>query len=179
MNEDVAQALLAGKIGVIATDTLYGLVGSALNQETVERIYTVRRRDPRKPCIILISSTDELKRFGVETTPEMRQALNDVWPGPVSVILPCMSAEFEYLHRGAESLAFRFPNDKELLTLLRMTGPLIAPSANPEGLPPATTIATAQAYFGDHVDFYNDGGVRNGAPSRLARIKGSELSFIR
>jgi L-threonylcarbamoyladenylate synthase len=179
MNETLGKDILAGKIGVIPTDTLYGLVGSALNKETVERIYEVRHRDQRKPCIVLISSTDDLKRFGIETTPVMRQILNDVWPGPVSVILPCTDNAFEYLHRGTDSLAFRFPNNKELLTLLRTTGPLIAPSANPEGMPPATTIATARDYFGDSVDFYVDGGVRNGTPSRLARIKGAELSFIR
>ena len=46
----------------------------------------------------------------------------------------------------------------------------VALSANPEGLPPATTIDAARAYFGDRADFYRDGGVRNGKPSTLIAL---------
>jgi len=54
-----------------------------------------------------------------------------------------------------------------LRTLLKKTGPLVAPSANREGMLPAQTIGDALRYFGEHVDFYSDGGKRGGKPSTL------------
>ena len=48
------------------TDTIYGVVGQALNKKTVERIYTARKRMPSKPMIILISSVNDLRLFGIE-----------------------------------------------------------------------------------------------------------------
>lgn len=64
------------------------------------------------------------------------------------------------------------PADEGLRELLRQTGPLIAPSANPEGAPPARTISEAEAYFGDGVDIYVDGGEvpLDINPSRLLRL---------
>lgn len=41
--------LKRGKIGVIPTDTIYGIVGSALNPKTVEKIYQLRKRALHKP----------------------------------------------------------------------------------------------------------------------------------
>ena len=41
---------------------------------------------------------------------------------------------------------------------LEQTGPLIAPSANLQGQPPAKNIQEAYEYFGDAVDLYVDGG---------------------
>ncbi len=74
--------LKKGKIGVMPTDTIYGLVGKALNKKTVERIYEVKKRKPEKPFIILISSLRDLKLFGVK--PE--KILKKYWPGAASVI---------------------------------------------------------------------------------------------
>ena len=75
------------------------------------------------------------------------------WPGPLSVILPAPGDEFKYLHRGANSLSFRLPDDNWLLNLLKKSGPLVAPSANIEGQAPAETIDQAVNYFDNKVDF--------------------------
>ena len=52
-------------MGVIPTDTIYGLVASAWNPKAVERVYELKGRAPDKPCIILIRSLADLKKFGV------------------------------------------------------------------------------------------------------------------
>lgn len=146
-------------IAVIPTDTIYGLVGSALSKRAVSRIYKAKGRNTGKACIVLISKLGDLELFGVKLTQAQKQFLREVWPGSVSVILPVPSKRFEYLHRGLKSIAFRLPkgsNERsfDLQDFLKKNGPMIAPSANPEGLTPATTLAEAQDYFGDSVDSY-------------------------
>ncbi|NUQ57357.1 MAG: L-threonylcarbamoyladenylate synthase, partial [Candidatus Paceibacter sp.] len=163
----IIEILRGGGIGVMPTDTIYGLVGRALDEKAVERIYVVRKRTPSKPMIILISAVDDLNllsvksvsfatpfearrreksKFSVPTfvgtsrandTDSTQEKLNKLWPGKVSIIFPCPDEKFYYLHRGSNSLAFRLPNDEYLRDLISQTGPLVAPSANLEGMPPA------------------------------------------
>ena len=165
-----AALIREGKVGVMPTDTLYGIVASAFDHEAIERVYRVKDRMPVKPPIILISSIDDLTLFGVTATEPEMKVLSEVWPGPVSVVLSCDDEAFEYLHRGARSLAFRLPDKRDLRDFLADSGPLIAPSANLEGHPPATTIEEAKKYFGDRVDFYIDGGVIEGTASIIIRV---------
>ncbi|MDP3732970.1 MAG: L-threonylcarbamoyladenylate synthase [Candidatus Daviesbacteria bacterium] len=154
---DIVNLLKKGEIGVMPTDTIYGIVGSALNPQTVEKIYQLRKRAKNKPFIILISSLDDLKKFDIKLSKEQEVFLKKIWPNPVSVVL--------------HSLAFRIPKNEKLLALLREVGPLVAPSANIEGEPPAQNIAQAKKYFGTSVAFYIDGGSIITEPSSLIELE--------
>jgi len=169
--------LRAGSIGVIRTDTLYGLVAAALNPEAVERVYTAKGRTPSKSPIVLIGSLDQLIDEYDKTT---LSHIGELWPGKNSVILPSAHGP-EWLTRGNASIAYRLPADEQLRAVLKQTGPLIAPSANPEGEPPAKTIQEAYDYFGDTVDFYVDGGeIGDEMPSKLWRLQeNGELERLR
>lgn len=161
------------------TDTLYGILGQAQNKNAVERIYAARKRSPDKASIILIGDIRELSTFGVQITEEQRKAIQD-FSTPTSFIVDCPNPELSYLHRGTNSLAFRIPVKEELRSLLMQTGPLIAPSANTEGMPPSESIAEAKEYFGQAVDLYVDGGIVTGKASRLVRLhEDGTLSILR
>ncbi len=178
MKTDIQQILMTGGVGVLATDTLYGLVGQALNPKTVERIYQLKRRQPYKPCIILISSVSDIGIFGINVSVDFKNVLQKYWPGPVSVVLSCSNLEFQYLHRGTCTLAFRIPDKPPLRKLLASTGPLIAPSANLENEPPATTIMQARKYFGDAVDFYAGGRTKK-RPSQVIQFHDNKIIELR
>jgi L-threonylcarbamoyladenylate synthase len=173
--KDIVTTINAGGIAVIPTDTMYGIVGSALNKKTVERIYEVRKRNTTKPLIILISTISDLKKFGVKNAPE--KFLKTLWPDKVTVILDAPQKKFEYLHRGSNKLAFRMPADKDLISIIKKTGPLVAPSANIEGEKPSRNIKEAQAYFGPDVDLYLDKGNLPIKPSTIVEIVGNEDMF--
>lgn len=175
----LSRVLAAGGIGVLPTDTIYGIVGSALDKKSVARIYKLRRRNPKKPMVILIGSLEQLKLFGVRLDAQTKKLLKKLWPGKVSVILPCKSKKFTYLHRGTKTLAFRLPKPAWLQKLLRKIGPLVAPSANQEGKPPAKTIKEAKKYFGKLVDFYVDSGRIFSRPSKLIKLKNSKIVILR
>jgi L-threonylcarbamoyladenylate synthase len=174
-----AKILQEGGVGIVPTDTLYGICASALNKLAVERIYRIKGRDESKPFIVLVSSIDDLKRFGIKLSENQKAYLASVWPGPVSVILPCALKKLAYLHRGTETLAFRLPKSPKLRKFLSESGPLAAPSANPQGLGPARTIAEARKYFGDQVDFYISGGRKEGKPSKIVSLVTGEPVVLR
>ena len=180
----IIKALQEGGIGVLPTDTIYGLVGSALDKRAVYRLIRLRRRDLQKPFIILIGSLEDLGSFGVFPDRRTRALLRRWWPGKVSVIMPLgkngkARREFAYLHRGTNRLAFRLPKPPWLRNLLKETGPLVAPSANLRNKPPAKTVRDARKYFGNQVDFYLDAGKLDAEPSTLVKIEGSKIIVLR
>lgn len=175
----VADVLQRGGVAVIPTDTLYGIVARALDKKAVRRLYRIRRRTPRKPFIILISSVKDLAAFDVRPNAVASRFLKTVWPGKVSVILPCRSKKFSYLHLGTKTIAFRLPGPQRLRTLLKKIGPLVAPSANPEGEKPAETIAEAKKYFGTAVDAYLNAGRLHSKPSTLISLTSSAPQVLR
>jgi L-threonylcarbamoyladenylate synthase len=168
----------AEHIGVMPTDTLYGIVASAFSKKAVEKIYHLKHRDLKKPLIVLIGDIDDLKKFNIPFR-AFEETTKKYWPGPISIILPCEDETFSYLHRGTNSIAFRLPNPEWLQTFLRETGPLVAPSANPEGLPPAKNVEEAKNYFADSVSFYIDHGTLTGNPSTIINLLDDEEKIIR
>ena len=168
---EVVKILRKEGIGVLPTDTIYGLVCSAFSKKAVEKIYKIKKRKRDKPFIILISCLKDLKLFGIEPSKEVLALMAKIFPAKVSIILPCSDKKFFYLHRGKNCLAFRVPEKLWLRKFLFKTGPIVAPSANLEGKIPAETIKQAKEYFGDNVDFYFDKGRIKGKPSVILELK--------
>ncbi len=178
-DENLIKILKEGGVAVMPTDTIYGIVGSTLSVPTVNRIYTLRKRNPEKPCIILIGSINELEKFSIILSQGQESVVKN-FSVPTSFILDCPKEEFSYLHRGTETLAFRLPALEDLRELLLKTGPLVAPSANPEGLSPSENINEAKKYFGNSVDLYVDGGSIAGKSSRVVRLhKDGTINILR
>lgn len=172
-NQNLIDTLKNGGVAVIPTDTIYGVVGQALNSNTVLHIYEIRKRNPDKPCVILIGDITELEKFSVSLSEEQKEKLKEYWVNnfmPISIILDCAEDKFSYLHRGTKTLAFRLPVQKEFRELLFKTGPLVAPSANTEALPPSSNIDEAKKYFGNSVDLYADGGEIKGKASKIIKL---------
>lgn len=163
---DAAQRLAHGEVGVLPTDTLYGIVGSALKPQTVERIYALRRRELTKPMIVLVGGWPDFEKFQIQIDDRTKNLFNKFWPGPVSVVVPVSAPGLEYLHRGTHSIAFRMPAKPALRELLREVGPVVAPSANTAGDAPALSVAEAFKYFGEAVFYLDEGHLKN-PPSAL------------
>ena len=170
--ESLARRLRNGAVGVLGTDTVYGLVAAADNADAVERIFALKGRDGDKPLIILIGEASDLASFGIVPTPAQQEFLAKAWPGKVSVVFPAPHAQLEYLHRGRGSIAFRLPDNPDLRALLKLSGPLASSSANLQGQKVAETMLEAQAYFSTRADFYHDAGSLPPTPSTLVDFDG-------
>lgn len=160
--EEIAEHVLKGYSVVMRTDTVYGILAEAKNPDAVERLYKLKKRNTGKPCIVLVSKVEELSKFGVIVEDRYKVLLKTIWPAPISVVFSLKSGlaeKYEYLHRGVGSIAFRIPNNDLLIDLLKITGPLVAPSANIEGDKPVSDFDEAIEVFGDYEEvMVVDGG---------------------
>lgn len=167
LNDEVAQMIKAGAVGIMPTDTIYGLAARLDDKAAVEKIYHLKDRNYAKAAgTILIGDIGQIKHI---VSLEMLSLAEKYWPGAVSVILP-VGIAYEYAHHGLEGLAFRLPEDDNLRQFLLKIGPLATSSANLEGQPPAKNIEEAMAYFGDKVDFYVDIGELDNPASQIIKI---------
>ena len=174
--DEIVGLLNNGAVGVLPTDTIYGVVASAHNSDAIKRVYTVKHRQD-KPGTIIAASSDQLVALGIPR--RYLRAVEQFWPNPISVVIP-LGADHQDLHLGKGSIACRIPNKPVLLELLAQTGPLVTSSANLTGEQPATNLLEAQDYFGDEVDFYVDGGdLSDQKPSTIIRIVDDAVEVLR
>jgi L-threonylcarbamoyladenylate synthase len=178
MFDDAAKRLQqSGIVGVIPTDTVYGLVARAADQAAVTRLYDLKKR-AAKPGTIIAASLEQLEGLGLKH--RYLKAVEQFWPGAVSVVIPVADPALDYLHQGQQGLAVRLPAGAELQQLLKQTGPLLTSSANQPGEPTATNIKQARAYFADKVDFYVDGGnLGNRQPSTIIQVVDDAIEVLR
>lgn len=179
----IADVLNQGGIVVLRTDTIYGIVTRADNRKNCDTIFAMKQRDADKSCIILLG--DENQMWDAVSRDAYRAAktlLDDTYP--TSVIVPIGQNTPHWLvhhDQQQDDVAFRIPSTQPwLIELLERTGPLIAPSANLQGLPPAGNTQEAYEYFGDAVDLYVDGGtVGPSEPSHLYRVHDGQAERLR
>ena len=174
--EQVAAELLRGRVGVMQTDTVYGLVARATDPKAVARLYALKRRE-RKPGTVIAASVEQLVELGVGE--KYLRRVEHLWPNAVSVIVPG-GPELAYLHQDRGDFPVRVPGDPMIREILEKTGALVTSSANEPGEPTANNVAEARNYFDDKVDFYVDGGERVGsAPSTIVRVTDSGYEVLR
>jgi len=172
---EIRDLLMAGAVGVMPSDTIYGVMCRAADESATDRLYKLKSRE-HKPGTVIAANIDQLIALGIKA--RYLKAVEQFWPGKVSVEIP---NQVVYLNQGTGRQAFRLVDGPiELIKVLNQTGPLLTSSANHPGEPPANTIAEAQNYFGDTADFYVDGGDLSGRePSTVIRIVDDAIEVIR
>jgi len=163
----IVSALQSGAVGVIPTDTVYGLAARAEDPGAVAKLYHAKHREG-KPGTVIAADVAQLVALGIDA--DQLAGVAHLWPDALSVVLPD-HPELAYLDQGVHSLAVRIPKDVQVHELLVQTGPLLTSSANMPGQPVANSIEEAQNYFGETIDFYVDNGVRpQSTPSTVIRL---------
>jgi L-threonylcarbamoyladenylate synthase len=163
-DDEATAKLLAGGVGVMPTDTVYGIVARAHDQQAVKRFYALKQRE-HKPGTVIAASIEQLIDLGVEE--KYLRRVEKLWPASLSVETP-LGPNLAYLHQDTGRQGFRVVADERVRHILEQTGPLVTSSANQPDEPTANTVEEAFDYFGDSVDFYVDGGDLSGrAPSTI------------
>lgn len=142
---DLADRLQRGSAALFPTDTLPALAACP-NQ--AHQLWTLKRRPPDKPLILMAASSEVLlASLGVPLQSAWLEMAAWAWPGAVTLVLPATGPFAAALNPGGTSLGLRQPASPEALALLRLSGPLATTSANLSGCPAATTAAQAAQQF--------------------------------
>jgi L-threonylcarbamoyladenylate synthase len=173
-------ALREGRLAVVPTDTVYGVVADAFSTTATRRVFGAKRRSRRFPLAVLVRSPKQLPGL-VTLVPEAAERLMAAyWPGPLTIVVPRDPNLLWDLGDDEGVVAVRMPLDDVALAVVRAVGPLACTSANLSGQAPATTVDNARQQLGDQVGVYVDGGRRGGGrPSTIVDLTRAEPAILR
>lgn len=177
LDRRVIEAIRSNRVVVAPTDTIYGMLASAQSETAFINLYKIHKRPIEKSSIVLVSDIDDIPGL-TQHQLEIYQKLN--YDRPTTVITDA-AQYYKHLPHQNGTLAFRLITQGDLSALIEIVGPIIAPSANIEGLSPAENIDRAISYFGDQIAIYVDGGtITSVRPSRIIKFTDdSEYTTIR
>ena len=82
------RALLAGRVAVVPTDTVYGLAAALDVPAGVAALYALKGRPRSQPCQVLLFGPALLDEAMAALDPLTRAAAAGLLPGPVTCLVP-------------------------------------------------------------------------------------------
>ena len=152
--QQAADALCAGELLGLPTETVYGLAADASNELAVAKIFKAKGRPSNHPLIVHVASVEAVAHFAVDVPAFAKQLMAQFWPGPLTLILPRREDQAAAAAGGQNSVGLRCPSHPvavAVLTACAIKGVwgIAAPSANLFGRVSPTSAAHVQSEFGD------------------------------
>ena len=175
--EAVASHIAAGEVVILPTDTVYGLHVSATNASAVQSLYSLKSRESGKPLLVLIAKIDDLDTLGVALTPDTRNVLAQLWPAPLTVVLPLLRPVAAA--RASSTIAVRVPAVQWLRDLIEISGPLASSSVNVSGKSEVYSMENLDEKVKNGVGAIVDFGSIHEEPSTIVDFTGDDPQVIR
>jgi len=176
-----ADALRAGRLVALPTETVYGLGADASNPDAVAEIFRVKGRPTNHPLIVHLADASVMGEWAAEVSTEAQALADAFWPGPLTLLVRRTASVGDWVTGGRDTVGLRVPGDENALALLRaFGGGIAAPSANRFGRVSPTSAAHVVADLGSDVDVVLDGGVcAVGVESTIVDVTGDEIVVLR
>jgi tRNA threonylcarbamoyl adenosine modification protein (Sua5/YciO/YrdC/YwlC family) len=174
------EAVRAGEIVVLPTDTVYGVGADAFSAEAVASLLAAKGRGREMPPPVLVPSVRTVDGLATDVPAWARDLIAEFWPGPLTLVFKAQSSLMWDLGETNGTVALRMPKDDIALAVLTEVGPMAVTSANLTGQPPATTATDAASQLGAAVSVYLDGGPTTSTEvSTIVDCTGEELVVLR
>ena len=166
--QEAVAALKSGKVALVPTETVVGLVAA---ESGLSRVREIKVRDADKPIALLCISAEEAFELAENVPPLARRLADLYWPGPLTLIL-------DLQHGGTVGL--RVPAGGAVRELLAAyDGPLYATSANLSGQPAMAAPEEVDPRVLDAVDVIVDGASGSGEASAVVDLSGGNVRLVR
>jgi L-threonylcarbamoyladenylate synthase len=176
-----AEAVRAGGLIGLPTETVYGLGADASDPAAVGKIFTAKGRPADHPLIVHVAAFDGgmggVAHYCTKVPAFAQQLMSAFWPGPLTLILPRREGVGEVAAGGQSSIGLRCPSHpvaQALLGALRKPAQgestvwgIAAPSANKFGRVSPTTAAHVHGEFGDALLILDGGPCEVGIESTI------------
>ena len=185
--DKAAGVLRSGGLVAFPTETVYGLGADAFNPQALAKVFEVKGRPRFDPLIIHIAALETLEKvaslslLGGETRQKLFLLAENLWPGPLSFVLPKNEKIPGIATAGLATAAVRFPDHGSARSLISLSGGAVAaPSANPFGGLSPTRAEHVRDTLGEKVDIILDGGpARIGLESTVLDITSGNIRILR
>ena len=158
--QNVVTSINNGGIGLLPTDTNYGLCVDPYNIKASERLYRLKKRDANKKLSLFISEPEQVFNYCTlsdKANKVVRNIINKYWPGPLGIVLQknSLAPVSPYIYEDSIAVCCcKNPNLNKIIDLLGK--PIGVTSANISGAAVSglTTFEIAQKQFSQEIDFF-------------------------
>lgn len=169
---EIVECLGNGGVVLIPTDTVYGLAVSPEFDESIDRLFALKRRPRNVNLPIMVASDAELEALGFDVSESARRLLRSpLIPGSLTLAMGFSSDYRPAWLAGRDEAAVRIPNDERLLSVLRKAGPLLVTSANAHSADTPDNISDILAQLDGAPDLSIDGGTLRTTASTLVNCR--------
>ena len=167
-------------VSIVPTDTVYGIIADATNEEAIKKVYMAKRRSFSKPLIIMVSSIEMLKRYVKNISDVEKRLIEKYWPGRLTILFKRNNKISDFLTNSGDYIGIRLPDNKELCKLMNMLNkPLVSTSANISDNMTITEISMLEDELKNNISYIVDGGMLNDLPSTLIKVEDEKIIFLR
>lgn len=167
--------LRAGEVGILPTDTLYGLSGDASRPEVVRRIQRIKRRN--NPPSLIPPSLDWAEQAIAPSHRERFAKLHATYAGPFTMLFPSAPGPLQRT-LGSRAVGLRLPAHWVRGLCEELGGPLVTTSVNRTGEPPMQDLSSLDPRVAKELDFLVYEGPLPGPPSTLVWLDGRRPRLI-
>ena len=173
-------AVKAGELVVLPTDTVYGIGADAFTPHAVTALLNAKGRGRQMPPPVLVGSRHTLDGLVYSLPRAARELADAFWPGALTIIVEhSPSLQWDLGDTGG-TVGVRMPLHPVALEVLRETGPMAVSSANKTGQPAATTAQEAQDQLDYAVRVYLEAGpCPDPVPSTIVDVTGDLPRILR
>lgn len=178
--QTLADALAAGGAALAPTDTVYGLVARPDRPAAIERIFEMKKRPEHMNLQALLPIDQDVREIGALPPPAAAALLarDDIRAGITFILALDPARKPDWLSKRTE-IGVRIPADPRIQTLLSLTGPLLATSANAHGEPPGRTAPEILAQLAAPPDAVWDAGELGGTASTVVNFNADPPTVLR
>jgi L-threonylcarbamoyladenylate synthase len=154
--ETASSIIKSGGVVLYPTETVYGLGADAGNIDAVMKISSMKKRDPKQPISIAVSSIQMLNSVAF-LDKESKNFINRFLPGPITVIVPKKPHIPDILTGGTDLIGIRWPDQIHTIQLIESVGrPITSTSANTSGNTAPTKLDDVEKEILSKVDYILD-----------------------
>ena len=170
--KEIAEIIKKGGIGIVPTETVYGIGANGLDEKAVEKIYLAKGRKQDNPINLLVNNIEMVEKVAKNISELEYKLMKTFFPGPFTIILNKKDIVPNIVTANQNTVGVRMPKNDIALKLIEYAGvPIAAPSANISGKPSGTDFKDIYNDFKDKVDFMIDGGESNiGIESTIVKV---------
>ena len=176
----ICEVLENGGLVVTPTDTVYGIMGDALNLEAVKKVYEAKHRAYNKPLILLMDSYEMIKEYTLDISEEEDRIMREFFPGLLTIILKKNDKIDDLISGGMDTVGIRIPGNEDLIRIIKKLGrPIFSTSANISDEEVITSIDKLDRRLLKYIDYVEDGGEIVAASSTIVKVDNKEMKILR
>ena len=181
----------AGGLVAFPTETVYG-IACRVKSDSLAKLNDIKGRDSNKYYTLHIGQKSDVNKYVPTIGLRIKKLIKNAWPGPLTIVFALDRKDidkqkkklekevFEELYNNT-SIGIRCPDDAVAAMLLQaIHNPVVAPSANIAGQPPAFEADEVLAQLSGQIELLLDAGAcKYKKSSTVVKIGKTGLEILR